>query len=163
MFKFKKKEAKRENLYAVVDGRLMPIEEVKDPVFSQKMMGDGFAIDSDGDTIYACADGEITMLFPTNHAIGLKLDGGMEVLIHVGIDTVNENGAGFSCFCKQGAHVTKGEALLKMDREYLKGKGYDLTVVVVFTDRNAYQEFQLENVKDVKGKEALVATYTPAE
>ncbi|MFR5527163.1 MAG: PTS glucose transporter subunit IIA, partial [[Clostridium] innocuum] len=118
MFGFRKKEKSREELLAVVDGTLIPIEDVKDPVFSQKMMGDGFAIASTGDTIYACADADITMLFPSNHAVGLTLKNGMEILIHVGIDTVNENGNGFTCLCEQGKAVEKGEPLLKMDRDY---------------------------------------------
>lgn len=84
MFGFRKKEKSREELLAVVDGTLIPIEDVKDPVFSQKMMGDGFAIASTGDTVYACADADITMLFPSNHAVGLTLKNGMEILIHVG-------------------------------------------------------------------------------
>ena len=87
MFGFRKKEKSREELLAVVDGTLIPIEDVKDPVFSQKMMGDGFAIASTGDTVYACADADITMLFPSNHAVGLTLKNGMEIPIHVGIDT----------------------------------------------------------------------------
>lgn len=160
MFKFKKKESKREELIAVVDGRLIPIEDVKDPVFSQKMMGDGFAIESTGDTIYACADAEITMLFPSNHAVGLTLDNGMEILIHVGIDTVNENGNGFTCLCEQGKRVQKGEALLKMDREYLSGKGYDLAVIVIFTKADAYKEFTREGNGDVKGGESIAVTYS---
>ena len=81
MFGFRKKEKSREELLAVVDGTLIPIEDVKDPVFSQKMMGDGFAIASTGDTVYACADADITMLFPSNHAVGLTLKNGMEILM----------------------------------------------------------------------------------
>lgn len=160
MFGFKKKEAPKESLYAVVDGTLIPIEDVKDPVFSEKMMGDGFAIESTGDTIYACADASIKMLFPSNHAIGLELKNGMEILIHVGIDTVNENGTGFSCLCKQGDHVVKGQPLLKMDRSYLLEKGYDLAVIVIFTNKDTYKTFSREDIKHVVGGEDIVATYT---
>ena len=117
MFNFLKKKAQQEELVAVVDGELIPIEEVSDPVFSQKMMGDGFGIKSTGNTIYACADATITMLFPSNHAIGLTLDNGMEILIHVGIDTVNENGKGFTCLVEANQKVKSGEPLLKIDRE----------------------------------------------
>ena len=77
MFGFMKKN-KREELIAVVDGELISMEEVDDPVFSQKMMGDGFAIKSTGDTIYACADAVVSVVFPSNHAVGLTLDNGME-------------------------------------------------------------------------------------
>ena len=165
MFGFKKKEnkekeSKREELLSVVDGTLIPIEEVKDPVFSQKMMGDGFAVASTGDTIYACADATVTMLFPSNHAVGLTLSNGMEILIHVGIDTVNENGNGFTCMCEQGKTVKKGEALLKMDREYLLSKGYDLTVIVIFTNAESYKEFRKVDNVDMKGGESIAVTYT---
>lgn len=160
MFGLKKKEVKKENLYAVVDGTLLAIEEVKDPVFSQKMMGDGFAIDASGDTIYACADANVSMLFPSNHAIGLLLDNGMEILIHVGIDTVNENGNGFTCLCKQGDMVKKGQSLLNMDRTYLLEKGYDVTVIVIFTKQDSYKEFTREAICDVVGGKDIVVTYT---
>ncbi|MGX8832957.1 PTS sugar transporter subunit IIA [Amedibacillus sp. YH-ame6] len=160
MFGFKKKVASRNELLAVVDGTLISIEDVKDPVFSQKMMGDGFAIESTSDTIYACADAKVTMLFPSNHAIGLELENGMEILIHVGIDTVNENGKGFSCMCSQGDMVKEGQPLLAMDRAYLLEKGYDLTVIVIFTNKDSYKEFEKESVTKVTGGEDVVVTYT---
>mgnify|MGYP003260627651 CR=1 FL=1 len=159
MFGFMKKN-KREELVAVVDGKLISIEKVNDPVFSQKMMGDGFAIASTGDTVYACADATVSMLFPSNHAVGLTLDNGMEILIHIGIETVNEEGKGFTCFCEQGKTVKKGEALVKFDRQYLEEKGYDLTVIVVFTNKDSYKEFRKEDIENVKGGESVVVTYT---
>ena len=159
MFGFMKKN-KREELVAVVDGKLISIEKVNDPVFSQKMMGDGFAIASTGDTVYACADATVSMLFPSNHAVGLTLDNGMEILIHIGIETVNEEGKGFTCFCEQGKTVKKGEALVKFDRQYLEENGYDLTVIVVFTNKDSYKEFRKEDIENVKGGESVVVTYT---
>ena len=160
MFGFNKKQASRNELLSVADGTLISIEAVKDPVFSEKMMGDGFAIESTSDTIYACADAKVTMLFPSNHAIGLELENGMEILIHVGIDTVNENGNGFTCMCSQGDMVKKGQSLLKIDRAYLLEKGYDLTVVVIFTNKDSYKEFEKENVTKVVGGQDVVVTYT---
>ena len=102
-----------------------------------------------------------THLFPSNHAVGLTLKNGMEILIHVGIDTVNENGNGFTCLCEQGKHVKKGEPLLKMDREYLLSKGYDLSVIVIFTNKDSYAEFRREEPVEVKGGESVAVTYTP--
>lgn len=159
MFGWKKKTA-CEELAAAVDGTLITMEEVKDPVFSQKMMGDGFAIVSSGDTVYACADGEITMLFPSNHAVGMTLSNGMELLIHAGIETVNENGKGFTCLCRQGEQVKRGTPLLKMDRAYLSEKGYDLTVIVVFTNAEAYRSFALSKERQMEGGKSVAATYT---
>ncbi len=158
MFGFKKK-AKKE-LIASIDGTLIPIEEVKDPVFSQKMMGDGYAIVSTGDTVYACAQGEVTMLFPSGHAVGLTLEDGMEILIHIGIDTVNENGKGFSVLCEKGQKVKAGDPLVKMDRAYLEEKGYDLTVIMIFTKADAYKSFELSEDRNVKAGNSLAVTYT---
>ena len=159
MFGFKKKPAKKD-LLAAVDGTLIPIEEVKDPVFSQKMMGDGFAIASTGDTVCACADGEVTMLFPSSHAVGLTLADGMEILIHIGIDTVNENGNGFTCLCEKGQQVKAGDPLVKLDRAYLEGKGYDLTVILIFTKADAYKSFELASDTAMKAGSSVAASYT---
>ena len=79
------------------------------------------------------------MLFPSSHAVGLTLADGMEILIHIGIDTVNENGNGFTCLCEKGQQVKAGDPLVKLDRAYLEGKGYDLTVILIFTKADAIQ------------------------
>ena len=153
MFEFLRKK----ELVAPVDGKLIPIEEVDDPVFAEKMMGDGFAIISEGSGIYACSDGVVTMLYPSKHAIGITLEDGMELLIHIGIDTVMENGNGFEAFVQVGDKVRRGDLIVKMDREYLLGKGYDLTVITIFTNENTYREFSAEYGKKVKGgKDAAV-------
>ena len=159
MFGFKKKTAAKE-LIAAADGVVIPIEEVKDPVFSQKMMGDGFAIQSSGESVCAPADGEVTMLFPSGHAVGLTLADGMEILIHIGIDTVNENGQGFRCLCEKGQRVKAGTPLVQMDRAYLEGKGYDLSVIIIFTKAEAYKTFTLAQQREVKGGVSVAATYT---
>lgn len=159
MFGFKKKTAEYE-LVGVADGKVVAIETVKDPVFSQKMMGDGLAIEPTSNKIYACGDGEVTMLFPSNHAVGLLLNNGMEILIHVGIDTVNENGQGFTGLCKQGDKIKAGQPLIEFDRDYLLGKGYDLTVMIIFTKADAYKSFERKENDNVIGGQSVVATYT---
>lgn len=160
MFGFKQKKAERVELIAVVDGNLIPIEGVKDPVFSEKMMGDGFAIEAIGEEVYSCGDAIVTMLFPSHHAVGLKLDDGMEILIHIGIDTVNENGKGFTSLIAQGDRVKKGQALIQFDRTYLIEKGYDVTTIVIFTNKDTYKEFKRESAVSVKGGKDIVASYT---
>ncbi len=159
MFGFKKKTANNE-LLAVADGELISIEKVKDPVFSQKMMGDGFAIVPSGESICACADAKVSMLFPSGHAVGLTLADGMEILIHIGIDTVNENGKGFTCLCKKNQRVRAGQELVKIDRAYLEGKGYDLSVMVIFTNAQAYTSFTLAQDTNMKAGVSVAATYT---
>lgn len=155
MFEFLRKK----ELVAPVDGKLIPIEEVDDPVFAEKMMGDGFAIISEGKDIYACNDGVVTMLYPSKHAIGITLQDEMELLIHIGIDTVMENGNGFEAFVQVGDKVRRGDLLVKMDREYLLGKGYDLTVITIFTNANTYREFTAEYEKKVKGGKDVAVRY----
>lgn len=151
-FKKKNKPVEQENkaLVSCVDGVLIPIEEVLDPVFSKKMMGDGFAIKSTGDTICACADAVVTMIFPTNHAIGLTCADGMEILIHIGIDTVDENGEGFTMLVNKDQEVNANEPLVRINRSYLLDKGYDLSVICVFTKADAYSDFALAYGRDVK-------------
>lgn len=160
---FKKKIEKKTNefdIVASVDGELQLIEDVKDPVFSKKMMGDGFAIIPTGDTICACCDAKVTMVFPSNHAIGLTTEDGMEILIHIGIDTVNENGAGFQLLTSMDAQVNAGDALVKIDRNYLLEKGYDLTVILIFTNAQAYEDFAIAYGKEVKTGELAGKYYT---
>lgn len=155
---FKRKKESNLNLCAVVDGTTNEMEKVKDPVFAQKMMGDGFAIESTGNTFCACAKGKITAVFPSNHAYGLTLDDGMEVLVHIGIDTVNENGQGFTCTHQMGDEVEAGDVIVEIDRDYLLSKGYDLTTMVIFTNPSTYSSFTCEYGKQVKMGE-VCATY----
>lgn len=150
---FKKKSEKvnkEKDILASVDGKLIPIEDVKDPVFSKRMMGDGFAIESVGNEISACCDAKVTMVFPSNHAIGLTCDDGMEILIHIGIDTVNEDGKGFTLLTQANTKVSAGDPLVQIDRPYLQEKGYDLTVMMIFTNAQAYDDFAIAYGKDVK-------------
>ncbi|MDD3746794.1 MAG: PTS glucose transporter subunit IIA [Anaerostipes sp.] len=159
MFGFKKSKEQNE-LYAPINGKLIGMEDVADPVFSQKMLGDGFAVVSNGDTICAPADARISMIFPSKHVVGLTFTDGMEIIIHIGINTVNEEGKGFEAFCKQGQKVKRGDPLIRIDRVYLEDKGYDLSIIVVFTNKNTYKEVVFENVKEVIAGESIVATYT---
>lgn len=150
---------KKKEFIAPVDGTIKSIEEVNDPVFAQKMMGDGFAISTTGDTIYACGDGEITMVYPSGHAIGMRLTSGLEVLLHIGIDTVNENGRGFHTFVSQGSNVQKGTCLVQIDRSYLLEKGYDITLIVIFTDCTSYHDFKIFHNQYVSGGIDKAALY----
>lgn len=84
----------------------------------------------------------------------------MEILMHIGIDTVNENGNGFTCLCTKGQQVHSGDPLIKIDRAYLEGKGYDLSVIVIFTKADAYKSFELAQDKNMKAGSSISATYT---
>jgi len=131
---FKKK--KQNQLVAPVDGDLISIVDVSDEVFSTKVMGDGFAIKPTSDLIVSPIDGEITNVFPTKHAISIETDDGLEILLHLGIDTVELNGAPFEVMVTKGQSVSAGDELAKMDRaEVAKGEKED-TVILVLPGKN---------------------------
>ncbi|BDZ30298.1 glucose PTS transporter subunit IIA [Lactiplantibacillus sp. WILCCON 0030] len=121
------------DLMAYVDGKTMPITEVKDTMFSQKQLGDGVATTPTGEQIYAPAAGVISALMP--HAVGMTLDNGMEILIHIGLETVNLKGRGFETSVTQGQRVTAGTKLIHFDDQLLKKEGYDDSVMMVVTNQ----------------------------
>lgn len=126
-------------LKSVVNGKKKYLEDVSDEAFSQKMMGDGIAIVPSNGQILAPANATITMIFPTNHALGIKTDDGIEVIIHIGIDTVEMNGDGFECFVKVNQHVETGELLVKIDLEKIKESGYESDIMMIITNMNEYK------------------------
>lgn len=156
MFGFKKKEYE---VLAVTDGIIIEMEKVNDPVFAQKMLGDGFAITTKGDQVYAPFDGEIVMTFPSKHAVGITAADGLELLIHIGIGTVAEEGKGFSCEVEMGQQVKKGDLLVQFNREELDAKGYDMTTVLIFTNSDTYKSFTIEKGKEVVGRQDTAAVY----
>ena len=119
---------------SVATGKVMPISEVNDPVFSGKMMGDGFAVSPTEGTIVAPVTGKVKSLFPTKHAIGLETADGMEVLVHMGIDTVSLEGKPFSLKVKEGEEVTAGQVMAQVDLAALKAAGKEDTMIVAFTN-----------------------------
>lgn len=133
MFGFLKKH-KDTQVVAPVDGTLIPITEVADDVFSGKMMGDGFGAQPSADAIVAPVSGTISSVFPTKHAIGITTAEGLEVLVHLGLDTVELNGEPFTVAVEAGAAVKAGDSLATMDRAKVKESGRDDTVVVVYTN-----------------------------
>lgn len=133
---FGKKNASDGLLKAPADAEMLDISTVNDPVFAGKMMGDGvaFRINEDKCIICSPADGTLSVLFPTGHAFGVTLKNGMEVLVHIGIDTVKENGNGFRLFDKiQGSNVKAGEPIVEVDFGQLRHK-YDMTVMLIVTN-----------------------------
>ena len=115
-------------------GRLLPIEEIPDEVFRSKMMGDGFAVEITDSMVIAPFDGEIVSAYPTKHAIALKNDDGVEVLIHIGLDTVKLEGKGFNSLTKSGERVKKGDALVEVNIDYIKEQGLSVVSPIIFTN-----------------------------
>lgn len=141
----KKKEL---DLYAPITGELIDITEVKDQVFSQKILGDGIAIEPKEGVLYAPFDCEVIQLFHTLHAIGLKAKD-VEILVHIGMDTVELNGEGFKGFVNEGDHVKKGQKLIEFDIDYIKSKGKEITTPIVITNMDQVKSLDKSDKKDV--------------
>lgn len=162
MFNFFKKNKDKDicKLVAVVEGKTIPLSEVADPVFAQKMAGDGVAIEPTGDVIVAPADGELTLVFETKHAFAMTLDNGIELLVHVGIDTVNLKGEGFEQLAEAGKHIKAGTPILKIDRELLKSKNVSLTTPVLITNVDKVNKLTAIEGHEVQPGETVVLEYT---
>lgn len=158
MFKkwFGKQQPKEETITAPLDGTIMRLEDVPDPVFAQNMMGDGIAIDpADGDVVAPVA-GEIIQLFPTKHAIGLRSEAGVELLIHVGIDTVSMNGEGFTAYVKAGDRVKRGERLLSVDLPLVREKAKSAVTPIIITNGDALESLEREAEASAKKGETVL-------
>ncbi|WP_058305654.1 glucose-specific PTS transporter subunit IIBC [Gracilibacillus massiliensis] len=126
-----------------MQGEVMPLSEVPDQVFSQKMMGDGFAIKPTDGEIVSPVDGKILNIFPTKHAIGMVAENGTEILIHIGIDTVNLKGEGFTAKVAEGDQIKKGQALMQVDLDYISKNAPSTVTPIIFTNLEEGQSIQL--------------------
>ncbi|PHL19905.1 PTS sugar transporter subunit IIA, partial [Enterococcus faecium] len=120
----------RHTLNSPLTGKVLPLSEVPDQVFSSGVMGKGIAIDPEVGELVAPADGEITTIFPTGHAVGITTTDGAEILIHIGMDTVELNGNGYEILVKQGDLVKAGDLLIRFDIEAIKAAGYSVITPV---------------------------------
>lgn len=143
-------------IYAPMKGQVIPLEQVKDDAFSGKMMGEGLAIIPEEDTIKAPFDGEVTALFPTKHAIGLTSDSGIELLIHVGIDTVELAGQYFTAFVETGDKIKKGQKLLSVDFAQIKTAGYDTTTPIVVTNSESFIDVVAKERTETESQETIL-------
>ena len=158
MFNFFKKVKNNDTFVSPVKGKMIQLSEVSDPVFAEGMMGQGFGIIPSDHSIYAPVEGDVTMAFPTGHAYGIKTKDGTEVLIHLGIDTVELKGEGFEVFAKQGDYVKKGDLLCKMDLETIHEKGKEDTCIVLFP--GGEQVELLKAGKEIEEKEGNIVKYS---
>lgn len=143
-------------IYAPMKGQVIPLEQVNDSAFSGKMMGEGIAIIPEENTITAPFDGEVTALFPTKHAIGLTSDQGIEVLIHVGIDTVELEGQYFTAFVETGDKVKKGQKILSVDFAKVKEAGYDTTTPIVVTNTDSFIDVVAKEITETKTQDTIL-------
>lgn len=140
-FKKKEKEEPVKSLKAFVPGKVISITEVNDQVFSSKALGDGVAIQPTAQIVTAPCDGVISMIAEgSNHAIGMTLNNGVELLLHIGLDTVSLNGEGFHVFVKADAKVKQGDKLMEFDKNFIESKGFETTCVLVVTNSDDYPD-----------------------
>jgi len=134
-----------DEVHSVADGQVINIEDVKDPVFSQKMMGDGFAVEPENGQIVSPVAGKITSVFPTKHALGLLTENGLEVLVHIGLDTVSLEGKPFEVKVSEGQTVAAGDLLVEADLDAIREAGRETSTVVVFTNADAIKSVKVEH------------------
>ena len=139
--------------------RLSPLKKVKDEAFAKKMMGDGVAIVPSDDYIVSPCDGTVSMLYPTLHAFAVTSEDGMDILIHIGIDTVKLKGKGFRSFVKQGQKVHVGERIIRVDSYDMKNKGIDLTTMILFPSADKKIAVKKRRLCRSRGK-TIVASYS---
>ena len=133
-----------EEVYSVADGEVIALEQVKDPVFSQKMMGDGFAVEPANGNIVSPVSGTVSSIFPTKHALGLVTEADLEVLVHIGLDTVSLEGKPFTVHVAEGQKVAAGDLLVTADLDAIRAAGRETSTIVVFTNADAIQSVKLE-------------------
>lgn len=143
-------------LVSPLDGELLPLSEVKDEVFSSGAMGEGVAIEPSQGVLHAPDDGRVVMTFPTGHAIGMKTKDGAEILMHIGMDTVNLQGKGFETLVDKGDEVKAGDELVKFDIDEIHSAGYIVTTPIVVTNSKDYEKVSVVRQGEVKvGQEIL--------
>lgn len=147
MFLRKKKEKTISlDIVMPVNGEAKPISDSRDEVFASGSMGNGVVILPHSNELYSPVDGVVSVVFPTGHAYGLSSDTGVEILLHIGIDTVELEGKGFQSNVKQGQKVKQGQLLGMFDREFIEGSGYDSSIMMVITNHKSvdisYGEFE---------------------
>ena len=144
-----------EEVYSVADGQVVALEQVKDPVFAQKMMGDGFAVEPANGNIVSPVSGTVSSIFPTKHALGLVTEAGLEVLVHIGLDTVSLEGKPFTVHVAEGQKVAAGDLLVTADLDAIRAAGRETSTVVVFTNAEAIKSVKLEQTGSLAAKTAV--------
>lgn len=162
MFKkwFKKENKKQLDIYAPLSGKVFPLEEVPDPVFGQKMMGEGLAILPYDGQVFSPVDGEIVQVIKSKHAIGIRAHDGTEILIHVGLETVELKGEGFNVHIENGDTVKTGELIMTFDLEFIKQHAKDIITPIVITSslNDTNKEYVVTDATEVKAADSILLT-----
>lgn len=147
--------AKDEKLHAYTDGQMIPISEVKDATFAQKILGEGFAIIPETGAVHAPVNGTIASVFDTKHAICIVSESGQEILIHIGLDTVNLQGKYFTAHVNSGDSIKAGQLLVSFELDKISAEGYDTVIPMVFTDVDNQPDMSGLNIRHVKQGEII--------
>ncbi|MCZ0754699.1 PTS sugar transporter subunit IIA [Anoxybacillus sp. J5B_2022] len=158
MFKWFRKKAEKEAIVAPLTGNIVTLENVPDPVFAQKMMGDGVAIEPTEGIVVAPIDGEIVQVFPTKHAIGLRSKRGLEILIHIGLETVGMNGEGFEVHVQAGDCVKVGDRLITFDLSLVQQKAKSMITPIIITNSDAIEHIERVEAKTVQRGQTVMMT-----
>lgn len=156
MFGFLKKKDNGIVIGAPVKGNAVPLSEVSDPTFGEEILGKGAAVRPTEGKIYAPADGEVTLLFDTLHAVSITTDDGVEILVHIGLDTVALKGEHFKSHSQTGAKVKKGDLLIEADLDALKAAGYDVITPVVICNTADFASVEALTGKAVEPGDSLI-------
>lgn len=153
---FKESKSKDTEIKSPLEGKIIDLENVNDNVFSAKMMGDGIAVLPTSGKVYAPFDGKVVMTFPSGHAVGLVNEDGCEVLIHVGLNTVQLNGEGFTYHINQNDAIKQGDLLMEFDKDMIQEKGYDITTPIIITNTDSYNDIQKTTKQNIKNGQTLI-------
>lgn len=154
LFGKEEKVDKAIEVYAPISGEYVKIEDIPDPVFAQKMMGDGFGVNPNEGVVVSPIAGKVDNIFPTKHALGLKADNGLELLIHIGLDTVQLDGEGFKVLVESGDTVEVGDPLVEFDLDYIANNAKSVISPIIITNTDQTAEV------DIKAQDQLVKSET---
>lgn len=135
---------------------MIPLSKVSDEVFSSGAMGQGLAIEPEDNKLYAPFDGNVVMIAPTKHAIGLRSESGVELLVHIGLDTVKLDGKPFTLHVEDGAKIKKGDLLITFDKEAIQNEGIKITTPLIVTNSHAYKDVIIEEREITRLDEKLL-------
>lgn len=154
--KFGKKKDKSIFVTAPIKGEVVTIDKVNDPTFAQEMLGKGVAIKPAEGKIVSPVNGEITVLFETKHAVSIKSDEGVEILIHIGLDTVNLKGEYFESYVKVGDKVKTGDLLIKFNEEKIKEAGYDTITPMIICNTFEYADVKVAKIGEIEKQDNVI-------
>ena len=151
-----KKKIKNENIISPLEGKIVKLGDVEDAVFASEALGKGVAVEPTVGELRAPSNGEITTIFPTGHAVGLTTETGVEVLMHIGMDTVELKGEGFTTNVKQGDKVKQGDLLVSFDIDFIKKAGKPVITPVVITNTANFKDIEATNNVNIVHGETLL-------